>query len=324
MPEQEQLSKDYQPQAAETPQFREIPPDIQQILASHQKWLETEGKEGQKADLRGADLQGLDLSGVNLEGANLTDARLIGANLTDANLQQADLSGASLNDADLRRTQFQDAGLVDANLENAKNLLASQLARTDLTNAKLSDPVDKFPELDHFGPVAETSRNAGNQLFTILLVCVYAWLTVAATTDVGLIADTATSQLPIIGTSVRIVAFYVVAPLLLMALYIYFHLTLQGLYEDLALLPAFFPDGRRLDQRAYPWLLNKLVGLIFPQLKNRQVPFDTTQFLLSVLIAWMIIPLTLMIIWVRYLTRQDLFGSILHICLLYTSPSPRD
>jgi hypothetical protein len=243
MPDQEQSLKDPKSRAPGTSSYREIPPDIQVILAAHKQWLETGGKEGHQADLGGADLQGLDLSGVNLERANLPGALLIGANLADAIVQQADLSGASLNEANLLRTQFQDANLEDANLENAKNLLASQLARSDLANAKLPDPVNKFPELDHFGPVAESSRNARNLLFTILVVCVYTWLTVATTTDVGLITDAATSQLPIIGTSIRIAAFYVMAPLLLMALYIYFHLVLQSLYEDLSLLPADLPPA---------------------------------------------------------------------------------
>ena len=319
MSHQDQSLRDNKPCAPANSSYREIPPDILALLSAHEQWLETGGKEGHQADLSGADLKGLDLSGVNLKMATLSGALLTEANLADAIFQQADLSGASLNEANLLRAQFQDATLENANLENTKNLLASQLARSDLTNAKLPDPINKFPELDHFGPLAETSRNARNLLFTILVVCVYTWLTVATTTDVGLITDAATSELPIIGTSIRIAAFYMVAPLLLMALYIYFHLTLQGLYEDMSELPAFFPDGRRLDQQTYPWLLNKLVGLFFPQLKKRHIPFGLTQFLLSIFLAWMTIPLTLVIIWIRYLTRQELFGSTLHVVILAAS-----
>ncbi len=91
MPDQEHPPKDHQLKAPETPQFREMPPDVQKILDAHQQWVKTEGKEGQKADLRGADLQGLDLFGVNLKGANLAGANLTGANLWGTYLAEAHL-----------------------------------------------------------------------------------------------------------------------------------------------------------------------------------------------------------------------------------------
>ena len=85
----------------------------------------------------------------------------------------------------------------------------------------------------------------------MLLGCVYSWLTIATTTDVKLLTNTASSPLPIIGTEIPIAWFYIAAPLVLIALYLYFHFYLQGLWESLASLPAIFPDGKRLDERAY-------------------------------------------------------------------------
>jgi uncharacterized protein YjbI with pentapeptide repeats len=38
--------------------------DLARILASHKKWLETDKKEGEKADLIGAYLSGADLTGA--------------------------------------------------------------------------------------------------------------------------------------------------------------------------------------------------------------------------------------------------------------------
>jgi site-specific recombinase XerD len=54
-----------------------------------------------------------------------------------------------------------------------------------------------------------------------------------------------------------------------MCLYFYFHLYLDNLWEELAGLPAYFPDGKRIDQRAYPWLLVTLVRKHFKRLKER-------------------------------------------------------
>ena len=85
MPDQEHPLQDHQPQAPETPRFREIPPDIQKILDDHQQWLKTDGKEGQRADLRSANLQE-----ANLQGATLWEADLRGAkNLTQKQLDSA-------------------------------------------------------------------------------------------------------------------------------------------------------------------------------------------------------------------------------------------
>jgi hypothetical protein len=126
-----------------------------------------------------------------------------------------------------------------------------------LTNAKLPDAVARFDQLKH---VEETSRNAITVFFGLLAASLYSWLTIATTTDVALITGTASSPLPIINTNIALPGFYLAAPLILLAVYFYFHLYLQRLWSDLASLPAVFPDGVALDRKAYPWLLNGLVG----------------------------------------------------------------
>jgi hypothetical protein len=65
---------------------------LQKILVEHKKWLESDGKEGKKADLRGADLRGADLRVADLRGADLR-----GADLRVADLREADLSGANID-----------------------------------------------------------------------------------------------------------------------------------------------------------------------------------------------------------------------------------
>lgn len=59
---------------------------LDEILSLHKEWLETFGKKGAKANLRGADLEGADLSGANLRDANLRGANLRGADLRGADL----------------------------------------------------------------------------------------------------------------------------------------------------------------------------------------------------------------------------------------------
>ncbi len=55
-----------------------------EILEKHVLWLETNGKNGVKADLQEANLQGADLQEANLQGANLQGANLQGADLQEA------------------------------------------------------------------------------------------------------------------------------------------------------------------------------------------------------------------------------------------------
>ena len=58
--------------------------DLMDVLERHSLWLESAGKEGERADLREANLRGADLSGANLRWANLRGANLRGATLWDA------------------------------------------------------------------------------------------------------------------------------------------------------------------------------------------------------------------------------------------------
>ncbi len=52
--------------------LREVSEDeLEQILAAHETWLETDGKEGNQADLSQTDLQGANLRFADLQGANI-------------------------------------------------------------------------------------------------------------------------------------------------------------------------------------------------------------------------------------------------------------
>ena len=68
-----------------------IVPNIEKTLAEHKEWLDSNFKEGKRADLRNADLCGANLRNANLCGADLRDADLCDANLRDADLRGADI-----------------------------------------------------------------------------------------------------------------------------------------------------------------------------------------------------------------------------------------
>lgn len=290
------------------------PEDLQQILEKHRAWVYSSGAEGSERE-RGeqADLSWTDLSALNLYGACLYGANLQGANLRDTDLRTADLREANLKHAVLLNTKLQEADLRNADLSEANALLERQLAGADLSSVTLPNPMPKFEGLLM---VEQASKNARTLWVSMLLGCVYAWLTITTTTDSLLLTNSASSPLPIIGTEIPIAGFFWVAPLILLSLYLYFHLYLQVLWKTLAGLPAVFPDGIRLDEKAYPWLLNGLVSSQFKRLRNTYEPFSALQSALSILLAWWIVPITLLVFWLRYLSRHDWYGTAIHMVLI--------
>ena len=85
---------------------------LRKILDEHKRWIETNQREGSRANLRGANLRR-----ANLQGADLRGAYLWGADLREANLQGADLQGANLRGADLRGADLRGAYLQGADLD---------------------------------------------------------------------------------------------------------------------------------------------------------------------------------------------------------------
>jgi len=77
---------------------------IKEIIDLHKLWIETDGKQGEVADLIGADLRDANLTGADLTGADLAYASLVGAYLYGANLTDANLTGANLWGANLTGT----------------------------------------------------------------------------------------------------------------------------------------------------------------------------------------------------------------------------
>ena len=93
--------------------------ELQNILASHKLWVETNGKQGTRASLEGADLRGVYLRGVNLYGADLNCANLYGADLRDADLTGANLTGANLTGTILEKNKEQGTTMILSEEETA-------------------------------------------------------------------------------------------------------------------------------------------------------------------------------------------------------------
>ena len=112
--------------------------ELSKILKEHKKWIDTEEKEGKRANLSNADLYGADLSSANLSGtvmqyADLSRADLINADLSDAYLRRANLSRADLSEV---------FGLNIEQLSKVKTLYKAKLDPELIVQVK-----DRYPHL---------------------------------------------------------------------------------------------------------------------------------------------------------------------------------
>lgn len=224
-------------------------------------------------------------------------------------LREAQLAGVDLGNSDLIGANLSKSNLRRAKLANC-NLAGTSLAGADLTGAELPEALSE--QLAHLDNVKEISSNAQKLFIAMLAACLYSWLTIATTTDVNLVTNRATSSLPIIQTSIPIVGFFYVAPFLLLGAYFYFHFYLQKLWDELGSLPAVFPDGKPLCVKTDPWLLSDLVRIHGQKLNDRSPFLVNLQIWISVLLAWWVAPVTLILFWLRYLVRHEVLGTMFH------------
>lgn len=288
------------------------PAELARILEEHREWLAAEEGDGEYRGAR-AVLEGRALRNAVLAGVDLRHAVFTGSDLTGADLSGAELEYADFTDAVLQDTRLHEADLVNATLTNAKSLSSKSLAGAILTNVKLPEEVAKFDALDRTWEIA---GRASNTFIGVLAACAYSWLAIATTTDPRLLTNSATSPLPIVGTEIPIVGFFWAAPAILLGAHLYVHIYLQRLWQGYARLPAVFPDGMALDQKAYPWLLSSLVQFNVRRLRGKQRLSTCFDHILCVVLAWWVVPFTLVMFWLRYLPRHDWPGTIWHVVLI--------
>ena len=107
---------------------------LKEVLAMHDKWITTEGREGTRLSIRNAVLQEADL-----HDANLQDAELEGANLSVADLMRANLRRANLRNADFWMADLKDAILQGADLQGANLTAATNVTQKQIDSAITSD-----------------------------------------------------------------------------------------------------------------------------------------------------------------------------------------
>jgi uncharacterized protein YjbI with pentapeptide repeats len=288
---------------------------LEEKLASHKEWVESQGVAGQKADLSGKDFEGAELVGVNLRFAEFHDANLKAADLLLADLRDACLMRTNLEEACLVGANLEGANLEGADLETSMGLVPRQLAGANLRAASLPQQIQEFPALEDF---ERASRVALGFFGATMLLNALSWLMIWKTKDVQLISDS--SVLPFLHSPAASAALptaelYLIMPALLLAVYLVFQFHLQRLWDAVLELPAVFPDGRILGDKG-PGIIKGLLRAHFRWMNEDAPSTRLIEKSISMFLAYWVAPLTLLFFWGRYLTMQDMHGTGLHLLFL--------
>jgi uncharacterized protein YjbI with pentapeptide repeats len=286
--------------------------ELQEGLENHGLWLDSIGESGVRADFSGKNLEGADLVDARLPDALLQKTILKGADLTLADLHGATLVQANLAEASLLGTQLQQANLQAADLQGATGLLSPQLAGANLFGAVLPESVSPFEGLKL---VRETARKAGWLMCLTLLLNGLVWLRIFTTPDFQLVKNSSALPISALQTTLPFIPFYLFGPVVILSLYLCFHLYMQRLWDGIAQLPAIFPDGRRLDA-CFPWFARWSARMHFQWLNSSKSPLAFLEAAIAIVVLYWVAPATVLLFWGRYLTLEDLRGTTLHILLV--------
>jgi uncharacterized protein YjbI with pentapeptide repeats len=286
--------------------------DLEIVLEQHRDWVKSQGQTGRQADLSRLNLEGADLTDTNLRNALLNEAVLKGADLLLTDLQGASLLQANLQGANLLGARLREANLQGAGLEGATGLLAAELAGTNLTFAKLPAEVATAEDLKY---ICRRGRHAKWLISALLLLNALACWRILSVSDAQILRNVSLLPLPVLRNGVPLVQFFLLSPVLIGALYLWLHVYLQRFWEATAALPAIFENGRRLDQ-SLPWLVSWPARNYFQWLRERRSALAGVEKAICIILLYWVAPATMTLFWARYLTLQDLRGTMLHAVLI--------
>jgi uncharacterized protein YjbI with pentapeptide repeats len=291
---------------------------LEEKLASHREWVESRGGSGKQANLGGAQLEGTELIGVNLRFADLHDVNLKGADLLLADLRDSCLVRADLDDACLVGTNLEGANLEGASLDGAMGLVPRQLAGANLRDASLPEPIWEFDASTEF---RRASSAAAGYFVALATSCVVSWLLIWSTKDLQLLTDSALLRFlhsRAAATAMPTAEFYLILPAVLFIVYLVFQFHLQRVWDAVMVLPAVFPDGEILGEDQ-PAVIRYLLRAHFRWINPDPSSTGFAERAGAMLLAYWMLPLTLLFFWARYLTTQEVHGSFLQAALFAIS-----
>ncbi|TMU14875.1 pentapeptide repeat-containing protein [Halomonas sp. ATBC28] len=152
--------------------------------------------------------------------------------------------------------------------------------------------------------INELSVLARNTCLALLAYLGYVGITLLAVQDADFFVPARQTELPLVGIAIPTFSFFVFAPPLGAALYIYQHIHLIKLFDTLAVAPARI-DGEALGDRIHPWLVNNLFLTIRAGGSASDRPLNILSNFSSLLLVWITPPMVLAGFWWRSMSAHD-------------------
>ena len=130
--------------------------------------------------------------------------------------------------------------------------------------------------------ISEYTKLARASWLTLISLCVYSWIAVFSLTDEQVFKNDFSLELPIIGTAIRPIGFFVAAPILILALHLYVQVTLVAIWRYTSLLPRRV-DGFVRRDRVQPW-----IGVALLRHDTRVSEFDRLATVVAVFLVWVL------------------------------------
>ena len=158
--------------------------------------------------------------------------------------------------------------------------------------------------------LAQVAQNARTSWFGLLALLVFVGVTLMGHRDSDFFAFGAETELPLVGLSVPTVSFFIAAPTLTAALYVYLHIYLHGLWTALAHCPPRIGQrSRTLEEHAYPTMLCTAALVVRRWLRQEtDKPVEGSRVgavSISLLMVWLSGPFVLAVLWWRSMPYHD-------------------
>ncbi len=126
--------------------------------------------------------------------------------------------------------------------------------------------------------------------------------------------DARETTLPLVGVSIPTFSFFIFAPVLGTALYVYLHLTVRKLADALCASPSHI-NGKPFEEEIKPWLLNDFILRQRGDGATRNRRLDGLAAAITLLLVWLAGPIVLAMFWTRsWPAHAELLSLGLLIC----------
>ncbi|MEM1302333.1 MAG: hypothetical protein AAGH17_07110, partial [Pseudomonadota bacterium] len=145
------------------------------------------------------------------------------------------------------------------------------------------------PPTDAITRINDLTRVGKATWFGLLAYLVFAFVTLLGVQDADFFVSARETTLPLIGVDIPTFSFFAFAPALGAALYVYLHLHIRKVIEELTRDDLATTDFK-LEERITPWLLND--AILLARAKSRKEPLITQRRM-----DWLVTTTTVTLIW---------------------------